>query len=120
MNKEKNKKQNDKEVWELIIKKVKENELNLKTIHQNGTEHLNYKVNCENDVLKVSNSTIQPSVNLNKVRIITKDDFLKVLSYYPSWKEGTSNIRPKIRACSQNSSYILGIISYFDKNIGSF
>lgn len=109
----KNKEQNDEKVWALIIKKVKEGELDVITIHQNGKKHLNYKVNCENDVLKVSNSNIQPSVDLNKVRIITKKDFINVYENYSLWEKGTPNIRPKIRDGSQNSSYILGIIDYF-------
>lgn len=105
---------NNIDIWDNISNLENGASFTTHTITLTKRKPLFYSVSFENDYIIINNSNLKaPSVKLKQRRKINKTEFIKVSSYYNKWYEGVFGIRKVVRAVSQNTSYIFGIINHF-------
>lgn len=99
-----------KRLWNELINKITENEVLVST-----SSGLWFSAYMEDGGLFVRRTDAkEPSCRISRPRSITREDFLIVSAWYEQSLNGCSGARQKAFACSQNASYINGLLSKFN------
>lgn len=97
-------------LWQEIEKALMRQPLEIQTLGKGLWFRASFE---ENRLLVEKARTHLPTCELSKARMISKQDFLLVYSYYEDWSAGISGIREEITQKSRNTAYLFALIAYF-------
>jgi hypothetical protein len=104
----------DKYNWEKIVEFVL-SKTDFQTVSLNNRKSLKYQAIINFNRIIISSINDQNSINISRDRIISQEEFTRIAEKYEDWKNLKGGNRKDILGLSQNSSYIFGILTAYNR-----
>ena len=102
-------------LWKKIVSELYSKPAEIQTIRLNNSKGVWFLASSRYGIIEINKSQVNKSSSkLKNTRKINKKEFIELYPYYKPWKEGCS--RKSMQGLSLNTSYILALISHFEKD----
>ena len=109
---------NDKYNWEKIVE-FDLSKTDFQTVTLNNRKSLKYQEIIKSNRIIISKINDQNSINISRDRIVSQEEFTRIAEKHEDWKNLKGGNRKDILGLSQNSSYIFGILTAYNRLISN-